>query len=143
MYNFLRLAENERKTVFLNSAQKMGMHEAVIEKDFWVCLVLDYLFHKNQYKEHLAFKGGTSLSKCFSLIKRFSEDIDLILDWRVLGYSANEPWRDRSKTKQDGRKRPFCTMKQTVLRTAQCRCGIPGTTTIYTAWQIANIEIVP
>jgi hypothetical protein len=101
MYKFLRLAEDERKTVFLNSAQKMGMHEAVIEKDFWVCLMLDYLFHKSQYQEHLAFKGGTSLSKCFGIIKRFSEDIDLILDWRVLGYSANEPWIDRSNTKQD------------------------------------------
>jgi hypothetical protein len=101
MHNFLRLAEDERKTVFLNSAQKMGMREAVIEKDFWVCLMLDYLFHKSQYKEHLAFKGGTSLSKCFNLIKRFSEDIDLILDWRVLGYSVNEPWAGRSNTKQD------------------------------------------
>lgn len=41
--------------------------------------------------EHLAFKGGTSLSKCFGLIQRFSEDIDLILDWRLLGYEKNEP----------------------------------------------------
>jgi hypothetical protein len=105
MYNFLKLAKDERKTVFLNSAQKMGMHEAVIEKDFWVCLVLDYLFHKSQYKERLTFKGGTSLSKCFNLIKRFSEDIDLIIDWRVLGYSTNEPWMDRSNTKQDSFKK--------------------------------------
>ena len=52
----------------------------MIEKDFWVCWTLDYLFHNSPWKEHLAFKGGTSLSKCFDLIHRFSEDIDLILD---------------------------------------------------------------
>ena len=47
------------------------------------------------------FKGGTSLSKAFNLISRFSEDIDLILDWRVLGYGILEPWEKRSNTKQD------------------------------------------
>lgn len=49
----------------------------------------------------MAFKGGTSLSKCYGLIERFSEDIDLSLDWRVLGFSASEPWTERSKTSQD------------------------------------------
>ena len=49
----------------------------------------------------LAFKGGTSLTKAYDLIKRFSEDIDLILDWRVLGYGIDEPWEARSNTKQD------------------------------------------
>ena len=47
------------------------------------------------------YKGGTSLSKAYGLIERFSEDIDLILDWRVLGYGINEPWEARSNTKQD------------------------------------------
>ena len=45
--------------------------------------------------------GGISLSKGYHLISRFSEDIDLILDWRVLGYGVNEPWEKRSNTKQD------------------------------------------
>ena len=53
------------------------------------------------WKDHIAFKGGTSLSKAYGLIERFSEDIDLILDWRVLGYGINEPWENRSNTKQD------------------------------------------
>ena len=52
-------------------------------------------------KEHLAFKGGTSLSKCFDLIHRFSEDIDLILDWRLVGCEKDEPWAERSKNQQD------------------------------------------
>ncbi len=49
----------------------------------------------------VTFKGGTSLSKAFHLISRFSEDIDLILDWRMLGYGKDEPWEKRSNTKQD------------------------------------------
>ena len=60
-----------------------------------------YLFHRSPWKESITFKGGTSLSKAFHLISRFSEDIDLILDWRVLGYGKDEPWEKRSNTKQD------------------------------------------
>jgi hypothetical protein len=101
MYGILKLSEEERRTIFRNTAQKMGVHEAIIEKDYWVCLVLDYLFHKSPFQQHLTFKGGTSLSKCFGLIRRFSEDADLILDWRLLGYEKDEPWAERSKTKQD------------------------------------------
>ena len=71
------------------------------KNDFWVCFTLDYLFHRSPWKESITFKGGTSLSKAFHLISRFSEDIDLILDWRVLGYGKDEPWEKRSNTKQD------------------------------------------
>lgn len=46
-------------------------------------------------------QGGTSLSKAFGLIERFSEDIDLILDWRLLGYGENEPWEPRSNSAQE------------------------------------------
>lgn len=101
MYKIAKLPESERRILFRNTAQKMGLNEAIVEKDFWVCLTLDYLFHDCEWKDAFTFRGGTSLSKCYGLIKRFSEDIDLILDWRVLGYSANEPWEVRSNTKQD------------------------------------------
>lgn len=101
MNDILKLSEDEKQIVFRNTALQMGVHEAIIEKDYWVCLVLDYLFNKSMYRNHLIFKGGTSLSKCFNLIRRFSEDIDIILDWRVLGYEKGEPWIERSKTKQD------------------------------------------
>lgn len=80
---------------------KMGLPDAIIEKDFWVCWMLDYLFHRSVWKDKIAFKGGTSLSKSYGLIERFSEDIDLILDWRVLGYSIDEPWEDRSNRQQE------------------------------------------
>lgn len=101
MNKVAKLSNDERQILFRNTSQKIGIHEAIIEKDFWVCFMLDYLFHKCKWKDAFTFKGGTSLSKCYNLIKRFSEDIDLILDWRVLGYSKDEPWIDRSNTKQD------------------------------------------
>jgi len=100
MYKTARLPKDELEILFLNTAEKVGLNAAMVEKDFWVCLVLDYIFHRCSFKNHFAFKGGTSLSKVYNLIDRFSEDIDLILDWRILGYSINEPWMERSNTKQ-------------------------------------------
>ena len=101
MRTIAKLPSADRRALFTNTAGKAGMTVAIVEKDFWVCWTLDYLFHRCKWKENLAFKGGTSLSKAFGLIKRFSEDIDLILDWRVLGYSPDEPWEPRSNTRQD------------------------------------------
>ena len=96
-----QLSNAEREELFLVTAREKGLPEAMIEKDFWVCWTLDYLFHASPWKEHLAFKGGTSLSKCFGLIQRFSEDIDIILDWRLVGCGKDEPWAERSKNQQD------------------------------------------
>lgn len=96
-----KLSRSEREELFLATAYDMKLPEAMAEKDFWVCWTLEYLFHKSLWANQMAFKGGTSLSKCFGLIERFSEDIDLILDWRVLGYTVSYPWAERSKTSQD------------------------------------------
>ncbi len=98
MRKMARRSEKDRRELFRATAQKMRVHEAIVEKDFWVCWILDYLFHESPWKDHLAFKGGTSLSKAFGAIERFSEDIDLILDWRSLKYSLDEPWAKRSAT---------------------------------------------
>lgn len=95
------LPDDDRRELFRNTADKMGLNDAIVEKDFWVCFTLDYLFHRCPWKDSITFKGGTSLSKAFNLISRFSEDIDLILDWRILGYGKLEPWEKRSNTKQD------------------------------------------
>ena len=112
MRNIARLSDNDRRELFRNTADKMGLNDAIVEKDFWVCFTLDYLFHRSPWKESITFKGGTSLSKAFHLISRFSEDIDLILDWRVLGYGKDEPWEKRSNTKQDAlTKKPMCVQR--------------------------------
>ena len=101
MKNVANLSRADREELFLVTAREKKLPEAVIEKDFWVCWTLNYLFHDSPWKDHLAFKGGTSLSKCFDLIHRFSEDIDLILDWRLVGCGKDEPWAERSKNQQD------------------------------------------
>lgn len=101
MRNIARLSDRDRRELFRNTSDKMGLNDAIVEKDFWVCFTLDYLFHRSPWKDSITFKGGTSLSKAFHLISRFSEDIDLILDWRILGYGKDEPWDIRSNTKQD------------------------------------------
>ena len=101
MRKIVQFPDQDRSDLFRNTADKMGLSDAIVEKDFWVCFTLDFLFHRSAWKDAITFKGGTSLSKAYHLINRFSEDIDLILDWRVLGYGLMEPWEARSNTKQD------------------------------------------
>lgn len=116
MKRIAKLEPKHREALFRNTANKMGLTEAIIEKDFWVCWMLDYLFHRCRWKDNLAFKGGTSLSKAYGLIERFSEDIDLILDWRVLGYEKDEPWLERSNTKQNSFNKEANTRAEAFLR---------------------------
>lgn len=92
------LSIDERKELFSETAARRNMQPAIVEKDFWVCWTLSKLFGHEQLAKLLMFKGGTSLSKVFHLIDRFSEDIDLILDWRLV--SGENPDEARSKTKQ-------------------------------------------
>jgi len=93
-----RLAARERSELFAESAARMGTTPAVVEKDFWVSWVLCCLFADTQLANWLMFKGGTSLSKAYGLIQRFSEDIDLVLDWRTV--SKTDPLSERSQTQQ-------------------------------------------
>ena len=99
MYNVARLSDKDRDAIFTRYAFEYGNNKAIIEKDFWVTLVLDYLFHKCKYKDYFIFKGGTSLSKCYNIINRFSEDIDLILRWDLL--TDDDPDNERSNRQQD------------------------------------------
>lgn len=101
MKNIANLSDKDRADLFSQTAYKMHLVPAIVEKDFWVCYMLDFLFHACEYADKLVFKGGTSLSKAYGLIDRFSEDIDLILDWQALGYEKAEPWQERSNTKQE------------------------------------------
>jgi len=76
---------DDRRDLFAATAARMGIDERLIEKDFWVCWMLRRLFALPDIGDHLTFKGGTSLSKAFGLIARFSEDIDLIVERSWLG----------------------------------------------------------
>ncbi|MFA6125351.1 MAG: nucleotidyl transferase AbiEii/AbiGii toxin family protein [Sphingomonas sp.] len=69
--------DDTRAGLFTTTAQRLGTTPQNTEKDFWVCWVLDALFNGRAEGPRLLFKGGTSLSKGFGLISRFSEDIDV------------------------------------------------------------------
>ncbi|MBI5751769.1 MAG: nucleotidyl transferase AbiEii/AbiGii toxin family protein [Hydrogenophilales bacterium] len=100
MESVARLSSAERRELFAETAARKRMTPAVVEKDFWVCWTLGRLFAHPDLSRLLMFKGGTSLSKVFNLIERFSEDIDLILDWRVVA-GADDPLATRSNTQQE------------------------------------------
>jgi hypothetical protein len=89
----------ERSVLFRETAALRKMSPASAEKDFWVCWVLGRLFGHPELSRVILFKGGTSLAKVFHLIERFSEDIDLIIDWRLL--TKEDPKARRSKNQQD------------------------------------------
>ena len=93
------LTTAERKELFAETATKKNISPAIVEKDFWVCWVLKRIFEDPSLSKLLMFKGGTSLSKVFNLIERFSEDIDMILDWTVV--TPTNSMEQRSKTKQE------------------------------------------
>lgn len=86
---FLEQSDADKRGAFAAAMEEYGALPFFAEKDFWVCLVLDGLFNHNPSRNNeLIFKGGTSLSKLHSLIKRFSEDIDLTMLPSQLGYEG-------------------------------------------------------
>ena len=101
MYQIVNESIFNRRLLFDETAKDMDISGPTVEKDFWVCFFLDILFHQSQDATRFCFKGGTSLSKGYHVIRRFSEDIDLILDWRLLGYSRDEPYDKRTNTQQE------------------------------------------
>jgi hypothetical protein len=100
MDSVAKMGADERAVLMrLASDKRKSLPPEVIEKDFWVCWVLGRLFGSPQMARKILFKGGTSLSKVFGLIERFSEDIDLILDWKEV--TREDPRADRSVSRQD------------------------------------------
>ncbi|MCE9529093.1 MAG: nucleotidyl transferase AbiEii/AbiGii toxin family protein, partial [Planctomycetales bacterium] len=75
---FLALPADERRIYIEQAAIRRNLSPVIMEKDFWVCWLLGLLF-ESEFAGSLVFKGGTSLSKVFGIIERFSEDIDLSL----------------------------------------------------------------
>lgn len=99
MNKVAQLSPEHRAELIKETAERVGLSPSAVEKDFWVVWVLDKLFRSELLADKIIFKGGTSLSKVFGLIRRFSEDIDLILDWNEV--VAEDPNLERSKNKQD------------------------------------------
>ena len=96
MNRFAQTPPEERAVFIKEAAARLGVHPVIVEKDFWVTWTLARLFEEPSYRPALVFKGGTSLSKVFGVINRFSEDIDLSISPVLLGH--NEAFLDeRSK----------------------------------------------
>lgn len=90
MIQWLNLSDEERRNTLAVVAEAKGLPESAVEKDWWVTLVLRAVFSTPLHPS-LLFKGGTSLSKAWDLIERFSEDIDLVLNREaVSGQFAGE-----------------------------------------------------
>lgn len=82
---FIDLSKEDRIDILNRISSELSIRQLeVIEKDWWVTAVLRAMFNL-PYASHLSFKGGTSLSKCWHLIDRFSEDIDIAIDREYLG----------------------------------------------------------
>lgn len=85
---FIDLSKEDRIDILDRVSTELNIRQReVIEKDWWVTAVLRAMFSL-PYANHLSFKGGTSLSKCWHLIDRFSEDIDIAIDREFLGFSG-------------------------------------------------------
>jgi predicted nucleotidyltransferase component of viral defense system len=85
---FLQLTNNEKTEIINQLHEDTNLPQAIIEKDVWVTAVLRALFAL-PYAENLSFKGGTSLNKCYNLIARFSEDVDIAINREYFGFLGN------------------------------------------------------
>lgn len=91
----------ERRVIIAEGAERLQLNAVLVEKDFWVCWMLSLLFGRAEWHNALVFKGGTSLSKVFKMIRRFSEDIDLSVSPTALGISESEIEQAGSRRKRD------------------------------------------
>jgi len=103
MSTFAALSVKERAAFVREASARLDVQPVIVEKDFWVCWMLQQIFQSSPAGTHLVFKGGTSLSKVFDAIKRFSEDIDLSISPELLGWKESE--LDDAPTPTQRRKR--------------------------------------
>ena len=104
MDKFVLLTHKDKRAYFEVAAANLNIMPQLVEKDFWVCWILKILFSLPEIGAHLTFKGGTSLSKCFNIIKRFSEDVDISIERPFLSNTpAIEP--DKEKSNKENQER--------------------------------------
>ncbi len=104
MNGYLQMPVERRRLICQQAQAQLDLPEASLEKDFWVCWTLQELFALPEWGASLTFKGGTSLSKCWGLINRFSEDIDIVIDKHFLGFGGEDS-PEKAPSKKQRRKR--------------------------------------
>lgn len=100
---YQHLNARERLELLDAVSRERGLPSAILEKDYWVCKTLDALFSLPDLGDHLVFKGGTSLSKVYGLIDRFSEDINISLHREYLGFGDDRD-PEAAKGKEQARR---------------------------------------
>jgi len=104
MDKFVLLTQKDKRAYFEVAAANLNIMPQLVEKDFWVCWILKILFSLPEIGTHFTFKGGTSLSKCYNVIKRFSEDIDISIERPFLSKThAIEPEKEKSNKENQKR----------------------------------------
>ena len=99
MKKFIKLNSIERKNLIQKVSNDLGLRFDIVEKDIWVCYVLQKLFSCEQLKDSLIFKGGTCLSKAYDTIGRFSEDVDITINSNILEISGESQKVDKIKSR--------------------------------------------
>lgn len=91
-----------RRRLFVETSSQMNLDPLIVEKDFWVCWTLNHLFNLPDLRKHLVFRGGTSLSKVYGVIHRFSEDLDLTINKVFFGFEGDsDPANQKSNKQRD------------------------------------------
>lgn len=100
MNKFFNIEKETKRQIIQQAAEQLGMAPFAVEKDWWVVQTLAIIFEMEVGK-HLVFKGGTSLSKGWGLIERFSEDIDFAIDRSYLGFEGTLGKEQRTKLRKE------------------------------------------
>ncbi len=117
MDTLAKLPADERRVYFEQAAIRLGrLTPPLIEKDFWVCWILRRVFRLTEFRDQFSFKGGTSLSKVYRVIERFSEDVDLAIERTFLGFGGDkEPERGATGKEQQRRVEALKEACQTIV----------------------------
>jgi hypothetical protein len=113
MKEFATLAATQREAILADLALRLNMPAFIVEKDFWVCWLLGRIFAVPSLGAECVFKGGTSLSKVFGVIQRFSEDVDLSISPASLG------WRESELNEA-----PSVSMRQKRMKKVEAGCAV-------------------
>jgi len=99
MDKFYNIPDDAKAEILRNTGEKANLPAYAVEKDWWVVQTLSILF-ETEIGKHMVFKGGTSLSKAWGLIERFSEDIDLAVDRRFYGFEGDLGKKQRTNLRK-------------------------------------------
>lgn len=145
MDEFARRSAEDRRAFIEEAASRRDLTPVIIEKDFWVCFSLRRLTTTAELKDHITFKGGTSLSKAYGIIQRFSEDIDLTIrrDAPLIDAIASPMEPDISGKERERRTKALKAAAQAYVETVVMPALTKAIETALATSQGWNVELDP